>query len=359
MDIFVKRRLDNNNWFYRLGAYVLVDGQFGSTGKGLLAGLLAEYGQNAITSVTTNAGPNSGHTAYSPVDGSKIVTQQIPVAAVVLNQLGKKASAYLNAGAVIDWEILHREIELFGMVGRVEIHPNAAVIQQIDRDREAGGPMVQAGSVAAIASTGKGVGSALARKIMREGNVIGTGYGAFEMANGDSIAWDWNNETVFVETAQGFSLGINSQFYPHTTSRECTVMQAIADARIPWNKVKKVAACYRTFPIRVGNTEVGYSGDWYPDQQETTWEAIGVEPELTTVTRRVRRVATWSRQQFRESIAANQPELVFLNFLNYLKRELWAGFIEQLLLDYRNAMGHDLPILLVGTGPKSTDVAVW
>jgi hypothetical protein len=30
------------NWFEEPGAYVLVDGQFGSTGKGLLAAWIAE-----------------------------------------------------------------------------------------------------------------------------------------------------------------------------------------------------------------------------------------------------------------------------------------------------------------------------
>ena len=71
----------------------------------------------------------------------------------------------------------------------------------------------------------------------------------------------------------------------------------------------------RSYPIRVGNTDKGTSGGWYPDQQETTWEALGVEPELTTVTKRVRRVATWSWQQFTDAVRANEPDAIWLGFI--------------------------------------------
>ena len=42
-------------------ASVLVDGQFGSTGKGLLAAYLALQPQNEVDIATTNASANAGH----------------------------------------------------------------------------------------------------------------------------------------------------------------------------------------------------------------------------------------------------------------------------------------------------------
>jgi len=347
--------ISNAGWFMNPGAFVLVDGQFGSTGKGLLAGALAEAGSGQITMVTSNAGPNSGHTAYDPVSGEKIMTQQIPVAAVVLDRLiDRSVGTYLNAGAIIDKDILERESKLLSSMTPVYIHPCAAVIEQVDRDNESGG------AIAAIASTGKGVGSALARKILRQGNVFGRASHTPDLVGYMTWEYDWLEEVVLVETPQGFSLGVNSPlFYPHTTSRECTVMQALADARIPAQRLKSVATCYRTYPIRVGNTDKGHSGNGYEDQDETTWEAIGVEPEYTSVTHRMRRVFTWSRQQFRESVMANEPDTLFINFMNYLKPDEVKPFMRGVLEDYLSALLRPPKLVLTGWGPKASDIQVW
>lgn len=349
----VKEELRGRGWFNEPGAYVLVDGQFGSTGKGLLAGVLGETGLGRITHVTSNAGPNSGHTAY--IDDFPVMTRQIPIASVVHAHRRHPVQTYLNGGAILDLDVLHQEAGDERIPpALLTIHPAATVIREEDKECEA-----DPGSGAAkIASTGKGVGAALAGKIRRECNVA-------EFYKDDlpgecrALSWDWGRHRVFVETAQGFSLGINSEFYPYVTSRECTVMQAIADARIPCQMVKKVAACYRTFPIRVGNTANGHSGKGYPDQQEIDWKDLGVEPELTSVTKRVRRVFTWSRVQFKESVLANRPDLVFLNFLQYLDPSRQPIFIKQVLDDYKEMIGRWPEVLLLGHGPRPEDVEIW
>jgi adenylosuccinate synthase len=361
------RNINLDGWFETPGAYVLVDGQFGSTGKGLMAGFLAEYSAYndcAPNVVTTNAGPNSGHTAYwdfwgaakqDPALGeqgyAKIMTQQIPVASVFLERIGHKPLTYINAGAVVDPSILNYERKAYGMDHkRILVHPNAAVItaRDIEEDQD---------TLNRIAGTGKGIGPAIANKVRRIGTTAFEVYRPM-LPEGDrewDSFWDWEMDTVFVETAQGFSLGLNTaKFYPNVTSRECTVMQAIADARIPVHAVRKTVACFRTFPIRVGNTK-GSSGGYYPDQQEVTWESLGLEPELTTVTKRVRRVFTWSRIQFRECIAANAPDVVFLNFCNYLSSAQVGNLVDSIREDYESIMGR-LPKILLGYGPHSKDV---
>lgn len=347
-----------SKWFSEPGAYVLVDGQYGSTGKGLLAGLIAEVCVNDITHVTTNAGPNSGHTAY--FDGEKIVTQQVPVASVFLEKLGRDdVVTLINGGAIIEPNILEREVKAWLDYRRVLVHPTAALIglhhQELDKV-----------NVASVASTGKGIGPAMIDKLRRDPRAVAKQTYMpilpleFPLELGWDRFWDWSKDRVFVETAQGFSLGVNSaRFYPNVTTRECTVMQAISDARIPAQMVKKVVATFRTYPIRVGNTDTGYSGDIYPDQEETTWEALGLEPELTTVTKRVRRVFTWSRLQFKDCIAANRPDVIFINFLNYM----FDGGEGQELLDhiredYLSVMGREPDAILGGFGPYSSDIQV-
>lgn len=360
-NVVVNAALNNTGWFNDGGAYVVCDGQYGSTGKGLLASAIAQWGieQGKITRITSNAGPNSGHTAYSPYSGEKIMTQQLPISTVIARQFGKNGSlfprTYLNGGAIINAEILLKELADHDIdYNYFNIHPKAAVIHGEDIREES------VGSVAKIASTSKGVGHALARKILRRNNVVDNDLNrVFEGLVKMPDVYDWSFERVFVEVSQGFSLGLNQRFYPYCTSRECTVQQALSDANIPARRLRKVAACYRTFPIRVGNTTQGHSGGHYPDQRETSWEELKIDPEITSVTKRVRRVFTWSWQQFADSLRANEPDLLFINFMNYLPVHEHVPFLRKVEEHYGMIMRKDPDAILIGFGPRITNIGVW
>lgn len=307
-------------------ASVLIDGQFGSTGKGLAAAFQSEVSsfddwKNCIC--TTNAAPNAGHTTVLP-DGRKFVTFHMPTIGVLRPQ----TTIYLNAGAIIDFDMLRDELRDLNVDGsRVVIHPNAAVITHEDKEYERNA----SSGATKIASTQKGVGRALARKIMREGKT------AKDIA--DQLLTELNivvqrldlNElmrtgyAVAVETPQGMSLSLNNGFHPHCTSREVSVAQSLSDAGIhPWY-LNQTLVCLRTFPIRVGNIVgengqvLGYSGGVYPDQKELQWESFPhVEPERTTVTKRVRRIFTFSEIQYREAAARLRPDILHLGFCDYI-----------------------------------------
>lgn len=306
-----------NSLFSRVGAHVLVDGQYGSTGKGVLAAWLAlqnmGYSDHHWAGVISNAGPNSGHTFYHGVE--KHVLKQLPTFAVASHLRGNTIPVYLSAGAIIDPLILALEANKYPEIP-IFVHPNAAVITDLDKAAE------HSGTVAAVAGTRSGTGAAIARKVLRDPEAVWSGWrDAVPCVNVVTMMegrrFNAAQERYFVEVSQGFSLGINQPFYPKVTSRECTVAQAIADAGIPPRHVSKTYMSCRTYPIRVGNVDGHSSGEWYPDQSEISWEELGVEPELTTVTQRVRRVATFSQDQFEDAVAANDPDFVFLNFMNY------------------------------------------
>jgi adenylosuccinate synthase len=317
------------NLFEPYGAHVLVDGQFGSCGKGALAAWLAYQAveTGAIShfhGVISSSGPNSGHTSYS--HGQKIVLKQLPTFAVHAYLRGYVLPVYLSAGAVIDIKILIEEAKMFPRIP-IYVHPQAAVVTEDQIKAEHSGP------IAVVAGTRSGTGAALARKIERRIDAIWEYHANdINVANISTLRhlFKPQNHAYFIEVAQGFSLGINSEFYPKVTSRECTVMQAIADARIPPRLVTKTYMCIRTYPIRVGNVDGYSSGGWYPDQRETTWEHIGVEPELTTVTKRERRVATFSDIQLQEAIRANDPDWIAINFMNYVPEQSQQDVIDGL-----------------------------
>lgn len=293
-----------------------MDGQFGSTGKGLIAGYMAI--NNHIDVFASNLSPNAGHTFINEI-GESIVTKQLPIGAV----LNKRSMIYLTAGSIIHPDILLHEIEKFNInKDRIFIHPRAAIVEPDDTLWESD----ISSSVSKIASTQSGTGRALSNKILRRSKLA---QGCLELEEFikeiDLMQLMDDGCTVLMETSQGFDLGINSGLsYPHCTSREVTTMSILADAQVHPEYLGQVIMSIRSYPIRVGNIYyndkmIGYSGPFYNDSEELSWGYLEENPELTTVTGRVRRVATFSKKQYIKSIKINKPDCVFLNFLNYIK----------------------------------------
>ena len=329
--------------FEESGVHCIVDGSFGSTGKGALSAWLAAeiVKQNLwVEGCIYSGGPNSGHTFYH--EGEKHVLKQLPTTAVALSLIRNQPTiAYLSAGAIIDPAILFAEARRYPQV-KVYVDPNAAVVTQADKDEE------QGGTIAEVAGTRSGAGAALARKIRRDPTAIWGSNNFNDCPDNVRTTRHFihpEKSFYFMEVAQGFSLGINSHFYPKVTSRECTVMQGLADARVAPRHLAKTYMSIRTHPIRVGNVDGFSSGDWYQDQEEITWEDLGVEAELTTVTQRIRRVATFSMVQFEDAVRANDPDWVFINFLNYTSKGEQNDLIEDIRGYFK---GGDKPVGLIG-----------
>lgn len=328
-------------------ASVIIDGQFGSCGKGLAASYVGvtEFVEIAIAT----SSPNAGHTYYD-WNGNPKVTRHLPVSALY----HPRSLKYLCAGSIIDPELLLREIEDHDVdPSTLFIDPRAAVIGPEDVALEKNS---QSGA-AKIASTQKGVGAALARKVRRESGLAAEHPLLKEFVRDiDIAAYLDQGLSAVIEVPQGFGLALNSGLsYPHCTGREITVAQALSDAQLHPDYLGKTLMVVRAHPIRVGNLVdrqgnlVGESGPFYPDSREMTWDEIGVPPEATTVTRRVRRVASFSMQHYREAVRALKPDFVLLNFANYLKGE---DEIRKLT----RQMAKVSRVTHLGFGPKPEDV---
>lgn len=344
--------------FAKHGVHALVDGQYGSTGKGALAAWLAVKAvEDHVPFMASlySGGPNSGHTFYD-LDGGKHVLKQLPTFAVASHLLGHNVPIHLTAGAIIDPDVLFAEATRYAKLP-IYVHPNAAVVYPVDKAAE------HSGSVAEVAGTRSGAGAALARKVLRDPTCT---WQWFVDRNRDKLPRNvktssvfvvpWSHHRIFMEVSQGFSLGLNQQFYPKCTSRECTVAQGISDASLPPKSVTMTYMSVRTYPIRVGNVDGHSSGDCYDDQMEIKWKDIGQQPELTTVTQRERRIFTWSWNQFDDARFANEPDWVFINFLNYCNKLDQ----QQILKDLKRA-GSELGAnfgVIGGYGPEIKDVVV-
>lgn len=339
-------------------AEVVLDLQFGSTGKGLVCAYLGE--QARFDAAVCAWGPNSGHTAY--VGGVKVVHTTLPLSGAVAK--GPRA-LFLAPGSVIDPECLRRDAESLAALrdGRVDvyIHEHAAVVDEACRAKETTYAFK-------IGSTQTGTGEALMRKIRRGvPEATAGGHDLSGSVDGRVFLWvlpgmEWEaklyeRNRVLVEGSQGFSLGLNSGFWPHCTSRECSLAQILSDCLIAPSCVERVHGVARTFPIRVANRYndagemVGSSGPGYEDQHEITWEEIGVPVEQTTVTKLPRRVFTFSRQQVRDALRRNDVTDFYLTFCNYLDSDpVWA------LAKARHILGQcDVSQAMLGFGPRGCE----
>lgn len=290
---------------------VVVGGQYGSEGKGAIAGYLAAQEEETGAAVygVRVAGPNAGHTVYGRCPGAPFCSERIahdmvghpwklrsiPVAAVT----APNSVLVIAAGSEIDPVVLDEETAALNAAGydvslRLYIDRSATVITEQHRSQEAARSLTQR-----IGSTGKGIGAARADRIYRTADLFG---GSVDTALILRRALRQSGVTVQVEGTQGFGLGLHGDHYPHCTSSDCRAIDFLSMAGIsPWQTGVRgvdVWVVARTYPIRVA----GNSG---PLQDETSWADLGLPEERTTVTNKVRRVGGWDPGLVRKAIDAN------------------------------------------------------
>jgi adenylosuccinate synthase len=351
-------------------AYLIIDAQWGSTGKGLLAGKLAVDREPDV--VVCNFGPNAGHTFV--LQDRKMMVQQIPTGFVspALRHL------LIGPGAIINPAILARELEQFPEARvHLQIHEHAAVVEPQDIEEEKG-------SLVHIGSTRKGTAAAAARKAARPvGDPAGPARVAREHADllpyvvsvqqYDAIIRD--ARVIQVESAQGVELSLDrGYFYPYCTGRNVTPERALDDVAVPMRYLRETCATLRTYPIRVGDefdatgNKIGTSGPVYPDMTELTWEEISSRMgqhvlERTTVTNKVRRIFSFSHDQFNHALWVLGSSSLFVNFCNYLDpgaradsvhyNEALRTFLEEVSI---TAAPHESNVRWLGFGPTYADV---
>lgn len=309
----------------RLGLYsalyaptvdVVIGGQYGSEGKGHIAGYLSpEYDV-----LVRSGGPNAGHSVMLP-SGKSQVQHHLPSGTGTSDAL-----LVLTAGAVIEPTRLLSEI-VKSKVGtdRLFIDPRAMVITEEDKAAEVA-------LQATIGSTGQGVGAATARKIMGRSGGVRLAADFPEIAPytartaGEVLEQQFAaGGRVLVEGTQGTALSLHHGPYPYVTSRDTSVSGVLAESGIAPARVRRILMVCRTYPIRVESPEGGTSG---PMDLEISWEEVAARAdcdaedlaraERTTTTGRLRRVQEFDWQLLHQCSELNRPTDVALTFVDYL-----------------------------------------
>jgi adenylosuccinate synthase len=334
---------------------VVVGGQYGSEGKGAVAGFLGHKQQMGDLAIRV-AGPNAGHTTYDD-NGVEWKLRAVPVAAAT----SRDCELHIAAGSEVDISVLFDEIHRLEYGGhrvqdRLSIHPSATILEPGHISNEQA-----SGIVGRIGSTGKGIGAARMDRLARNAHVA-KDVKSLQGFLSEPGPLDLHGiGKVVVEGTQGYGLGLHTENYPQVTSSDCRAIDFLSMAGIsPWATGidLRVLVVARTYPIRVA----GNSG---PLEGETTWADLGLPEEHTTVTHKVRRVGAWDAKLLEEAIRANgggdwSPKVqLVVTMLDQLFPET-AGQtnIDQFseaargwLLNVQD--NHEIDVAYVGTGPQT------
>lgn len=339
---------------------VLIGGQFGSEGKGVIAKHLAErYAVHVRV-----GGPNAGHTFSH--EGKIWKMQTVPC-----GWTNPDAALVIGRGAVFSPDLLRKEMRALDRAGykvsdRLFVDPGALVIQEHHAKGEGG---VAGEMHRLIGSTGEGVGLARADRLSRipgRARFAAEGEPWLRTHLYDTVALLDNHTSagspVMLEGTQGFGLSLVHGFWPFVTSHDTTAAQLCADAGVGIPAVRDVIMVIRTHPIRVA----GNSG---PLSNEITWDQLSAKlgrevVETTTVTNKIRRVGQWDESLFLRAVMVNRPTKLAVTFLDYLdpavagggRDAIWASELASSFVRYLEAAGR-VPVKFAGTGGPEFTVA--
>jgi adenylosuccinate synthase len=340
-----------------VGLWIVIGGQFGSEGKGKVSAHIAL--SEDIDICVRCGGPNSGH-SFLTENRSRVLLRQLPTGVV------RPATRLLiPAGGLVDLAVLHHEIKDFGLDSRrVGVDRNAMILEHADREVE-----TRLGMTERLSSTQSGVGSAVARRALRQTDV--------RLARDVKDAWfsklitdvadECNSaldveKKVLIEGTQGFGLSLyHSVHYPKTTARDTSAAGFLSEVGLSPLSATEIVAVFRTFPIRVAGLQAG------PLKDEIDWDTLQRESgypsairEYTSVTNKVRRVARFDWDLARHTVDRNRPTRIAVMGLDYLDyrdygKEHFAEltrrshrFIER----FQSEVGE---ISYLGTGPALED----
>lgn len=337
---------------------VLVGGQYGSEGKGLIAAHLADRYQMHVRV----GSPNAGHTIYWK--GAKHVMQSVPC-----GWINPRAEIVIGRGALINMRQLMLELDHIreyypDFLGRLKIDSKAGVLDEKFHEEEGG---VDGEMHRRIGSTGEGVGPARIARLRRDPEQfrlfeeVAEEYG-LEMCVTDCTpaliadAQD-RGDNVLIEGTQGSGLSLLHSHWPYCTSVDTNAAGIISEVGIAPARVTDVIMVCRTFPIRVA----GNSG---PMKGEISWAELsdrcGKElVERTTVTKKIRRVAEWDDDLFATSCLYNAPTEIALTFCDYVDPDVYgkvdAGEVMASEAVHGFLRDHGLlgMVKYLGTGPQT------
>ena len=324
---------------------VVVGGFFGDEGKGKIISYLAKKDNPTIV-VRGGAGPNAGHTIKDGNTTYKV--RMLPS-----GFLNKNARVMIGPGVVVDPQVFLKEIQEFGVSGRVFLDNHCGIIEQNHLDQDSKGRLKEK-----IGSTGSGTGPANAERAMRTLKM------AKDIESLSSYIKDVpdeinsalkNKEEVLVEGTQGTHLSLWHGTYPFVTSKDVTAAGICADVGLGPKSVDEVLIVFKAYLTRVGTGPM--PGELTAEETEQKgWAEFG------TVTGRPRRAAEFDFNLARRAVMLNSATQIAITKLDVRFPECsGVKSMNELSSDAKSFIKNieeklEVPVTLIGTGPLVDDV---
>jgi len=235
---------------------VVVDLQYGDSGKGKVAYHLAKHG-NYTHVMRYNGGANAGHTVYH--EGVKFITHSVPVGVLF------GVDSIIGPGCVLNPESFFEEVKALNDQGIVTkdklfIAKNTHIItdEHLNEDSDE----------TRIGTTRRGIGPVYRDKYAR------IGIRAEDIAELKDYVVDVHDllhsggdKVVLGEGAQGFGLDIDWGDYPYVTSSHPTVAGAIMSG-LPPNSIRDVWGVVKAYETYVGAKDFQPEGEVFEKIQK-------------------------------------------------------------------------------------------
>lgn len=296
-------------------ADVIVDLQYGDTGKGKVAHSLANFTEYDIV-LRYNGGSNAGHTVYH--NGVKIVTHQVPIGVL------KGIPSIIGPGCVVNVPKLREEVQMLNDAGfntkdllKVDYRAHVVTHEHIEEDS----------SDEKIGTTKQGIGPAYRDKYARKGTRI-VDYQSMLANDLFSVidiydTWFLNTHPhrILCEGAQGFHLDIDWGEYPYVTSSHCTIGSVCLNG-IPPRNIRKTIGVMKAYETYVGNRTN------YTNENDPTLQAIQrVGNEFGATTGRPRKVNWLNMSNVIKAINVNGVTDIIINKADVLQEVNAFGII--------------------------------
>ncbi len=324
---------------------VVVGGFFGDEGKGKIISYLSKKDNPTIV-VRGGAGPNAGHTIKDGNNTYKV--RMLPS-----GFLNKNARVMIGPGVVVDPQVFLKEIQEFGVSGRVFLDNLCGIIEQNHLDQDSKGRLKEK-----IGSTGSGTGPANAERAMRTLKIakdIETLSSYIKDVPDEINSALKNKEEVLVEGTQGTHLSLWHGTYPFVTSKDVTAAGICADVGLGPKNVNEVLIVFKAYLTRVGTGPM--PGELGAEETEKKgWAEFG------TVTGRPRRAAEFDFNLAQRAVMLNSATQIAITKLDVRFPECsGVKSMNELSNDAKSFIKNieeklEVPVTLIGTGPLVDDV---
>lgn len=232
------------------GAYIVVGGQWGDCGKGLISAYLGAR-EDAKLVCRAGTGANAEHGIFLEDEKTYLKVNQLPLGWM----FNPNTQIRIGSGVAVDPVKLLTEIDKYHLAERVKIDYRCPIItrEHIKAEEESKG-------MASIGSTFSGTGYCRADFVLRKAQQARDipMLKNYILDVGSEINVISDNHISIVECSQGFGLSLAiSDDYPNVTSDNVTSMAAADDVLLNWKKLKEVVMVVKALPTREGAGKMG------------------------------------------------------------------------------------------------------